>query len=398
MAGAALSYSDFMSGRSDAEFISKMSCHSFVVLVDDAPGEVLYARFVQLLERFLQTTPAEDKALCVGPIFANERGTPLWNVGYEKSNTRECWRFPTAKLSLAGHSYDAKTRWPGGDGGSNDATAHNNTSNNNNNNNNSSSSQSSNTFRQANLELLQHMRDICDRALSVCLGNDSGLTNDDDLNIMHAFHYPNTTDNGFAPQLPGILVKQHTDASLFVAEFVPHVRGLEVLDQASREWLMVEDLFTPGRDVVVFAGEGIELLRGIMKHPVPACVHRVAESPGHARSCVIFEQKYKDHMAKGKALLRADNERAVAAAKAAVPPLVLCGDNDNNNNDDGDHAMAVGMGVAQHDEGDGDGVIVSASGVIDEAQAAAFGGILEYYKKLAEQSGALDDDDDDDDE
>jgi hypothetical protein len=56
--------------------------------------------------------------------------------------------------------------------------------------------------------------------------------------------------------------------------------------------------------IVLFAGEGLELLAHKLQRHIPACVHRVAEAVGQPRSVFIFEQKYTSLMRAGKEALR----------------------------------------------------------------------------------------------
>lgn len=183
-------------------------------------------------------------------------------------------------------------------------------------------------FQEENLSVIRLLKEVCDRALELSVGLLPGRScfsdpsyDKEDLCTTHAFQYPNIKGDGFSPQLPGILVKEHTDKSMFVAEFCPLVRGLEIFDPFTKEWFMAEDCLSPGKDLIVFAGEAIASLKHLLKFPIgmsitssnlldlthssllffiEPCLHRVVESPGLVRHCFIFEQKYADYMLAGK--------------------------------------------------------------------------------------------------
>jgi len=202
----------------------------------------------------------------------------MWFVGYEKCTGRECWRFPFAERNSAGNCYNTGTKWP------------------------------SEKFRESNLKLIDFLNTIVLTALTATVGPLPGNScvvpsdHNDDLSTSFAFHYPNTS--GWQPQQPGILIKEHVDASLFVATFVPQVHGLEVFDLKFNQWIAVEDVCKCDEDIVVFAGEYIELLEELHHRKIKACKHRVSENPGHARTSFLFEQRYKPYIAKAKELFR----------------------------------------------------------------------------------------------
>jgi hypothetical protein len=59
---------------------------------------------------------------------------------------------------------------------------------------------------------------------------------------MHKMSVKVLAGDGYEPQQPGVLVKEHVDHSLFVAEYVPFVRGLEVclpLETSVAPWSVV---------------------------------------------------------------------------------------------------------------------------------------------------------------
>jgi len=250
-----------------------MSKHSFVVLTDYFDGIKAYDEFMLEFRQFLLSNSFEVKKHLTGPVYTNERGMPMWNVGYEKAQVRESWRFPTACLSQAGYEFVDSTSWP-------DAS-----------------------FKEKNLRLINLLKGVCDRALELAVGliperkSFSCPSHDkEDMCTTHAFQYPNGKENGFSPQLPGILVKEHTDKSMFVAEFCPLVRGLEIYDTDSRQWYMAEDYLSPEKDLILFAGEALANLKHLLILPIEPCLHRVVESPGLVRECFIFEQKYVDYI------------------------------------------------------------------------------------------------------
>jgi len=297
-------------------FMELLKLHSFVIVTDLGEGEELYRDFMSHFRNLVEKEDSEEKSKCIGPIYANERGTPMWHVGYERASGRECWRYPVAQRNSAQHVYLKLTHWP------------------------------SEEFSSSNLKLLHFMKKICDHALSQSLGDDerdfSNCEADEDFSTTFAFHYPNSKEKGYLPQEPGILVKEHIDNSLFVAEFVPDIKGLEVFDLVSNSWIFVEDFCESGKELVLFAGEGIELLEDLLPIPVKACIHRVAENPGLSRVCFIFDQKYKSYMDKGKEALRKKNQPIVQQQVEEERPLFTedaCFDIDLSSFDDGEFQL-----------------------------------------------------------
>jgi hypothetical protein len=71
--------------------------------------------------------------------------------------------------------------------------------------------------------------------------------------------------------------------------------------------------------IVLFAGEGLELLAHKLPRHIPACVHRVAEAVGQPRSVFIFEQKYASLMRAGKEGLRYAFARWMACRDVCCP-------------------------------------------------------------------------------
>ena len=303
--------------------------HSFVILTDlEENMTTAHDLFTAEFTDFLQDTSAEVKKECVGPIYCNQRQIPLWFVGYEKQKARESFRMPTQKYNPAsGHNYIDNTKWP------------------------------NEKFKQAHQELANHMKEVTDflfhlflstgraktdgtnktnidAAAAVAAADAGALSNTstseydfdasllrlsdkftdsvaEDLSVFHSFNYPNTYEDGFRPELPGILLKEHKDQSLFVAEFAPKVSGLQVYDLYSEQYILVEDLCDYGKELIVFAGQGIEdLILGInTPYKIHACKHRVIENLNHSRMCFLFEQKYKSYLSLGTSFVRQRNEK-----------------------------------------------------------------------------------------
>lgn len=238
-------------------------------------------------------------------MYCNEREVPLWRVGYERTSVRECFRFPavysvghgdetaTCKYrspeSSQGYEYLQATVFPSQD------------------------------FKHKLCKLSMYMKRICDKALETSFGiipprrsftGTCETSLQQDLSILHSFRYPNIDSSSdhanvdavqFKPQTKELLVKEHEDKSLFVAEFVPEVDGLEVYDTFSRKWLTFstsKEQVRAGEWIIVFAGTAASKLNHLYRHEMPLqpCLHRVRKCDDQSRFCVLFEQKYADYV------------------------------------------------------------------------------------------------------
>lgn len=184
---------------------------------------------------------------------------PLWNTGYEKSAVRECFRIPTAKKSnenSQGFSYLDNITFPNDE------------------------------FKTLCINLNIKLKELVDHCLKLACKVEPTGDFIDDLSVMHSFRYPNETKGSFKTQTKELLVKEHIDKSMFVAEFVPNIEGLEIFDTFYNKWLKVNDHFKSCKQIIIFAGKQCE------QFDIKPCLHRVCVTPGISRFCVLFEQKY----------------------------------------------------------------------------------------------------------
>eukprot|EP00968_Pinguiococcus_pyrenoidosus_P003710 scaffold245_cov256-Pinguiococcus_pyrenoidosus.AAC.46 len=210
----------------------------------------------KLPKSFFSKAPEDVKASCVSrKIYCNERDVPMWYLGYERQPMRECLRLHTGSLEAI--------PWP---------------------------NESFPRLKPSALELVKQLQRICDRMLSVLLGDEVSAMVAEDYSVCYSFHYPNEATRDAA--LP-IHVGEHRDPSLFVAEPVARIPGLEVLDEATESWIPVEESCTSFSDVVLFCGKALANWTRGTSAGIPALRHRVVGEPLHRRRVsIVFEQKY----------------------------------------------------------------------------------------------------------
>mmetsp|Transcript_50951 Transcript_50951/g.65248 ORF Transcript_50951/g.65248 Transcript_50951/m.65248 type:complete len:322 (+) Transcript_50951:88-1053(+) len=274
----------------EEEFLRLFSKHGFVIL-SQVSAEKQYRDLEKEMMKFFISANKDLKAKSVGEIYVNERGTPMFYSGYEhvEDKVREAFRVHATSQGLA---------WP------------------------------SKRLPQLWHSLTSTCSQITDRALALALVRSKHITSNEesttkkptldqeiasieknrrtgDFSVAYALHYPNF--EGGAPTLSqnvagekGINVKAHVDPSLFVLEPVSDVAGLDVFDQASKQWLSVENVSRhPGSDWVLFGGRCLEKVTNGM---IKACLHRVTADGYHEdelaigkrRFCFIYEQKLAD--------------------------------------------------------------------------------------------------------
>ena len=311
---------DLLSGDAGAGagLASLLARHSFVVLTLDAGQHALAERYATMEregERFFAVGDDRKRACASSRVHRNERGVPMWHCGYERCAGREAFRVDAPAMRAAAavasgeRCADDASVWP------------------------------SRGFAGAWTDLAQLCRAITDAALvhvmrgaaaPACEPSATPLA--DDLSVCYALHYPNTAAPVASECVRGDQVwnvAPHVDPSLLVVEPCSRARGLEVRarsgrgrarraprnrrpdgadacqvqDVASGAWVRVDgdgsacapgadelDAFcAAGRDLVLFAGRGLETATG---GRVRACPHRVAHAPGEQRFAFIFEQKY----------------------------------------------------------------------------------------------------------
>ena len=244
-----------LSEVSGPSFRDLLRRHGFVVVghLDGALLDVIEHCTAELKRFFLSATD-EYKEGTKGPVYANERGVPMWFVGYERQSMRECLRCAAAGIDGVSWGSDSVG------------------------------------LRSAYAGLAARLQRLCDEALEGLLRSEApGSVHaarledpGEDFSVCYALHYPN---EGSAED---VHVGEHRDPSLLVAEPVPEVAGLEIFDEATAEWVAVEDACAPGLEIVIFAGKALAASAGL-----PALRHRVvADARGRNRFCFIFEQKY----------------------------------------------------------------------------------------------------------
>ncbi|TDH64943.1 hypothetical protein CCR75_000976 [Bremia lactucae] len=238
-----------------ARFLAMMERHSFVVLTNI--GENLERTHDQVLHEFNRffTSDNEDwKNGCTSKhVYLNEYGKPFWYAGYEHTNVRDCFRVACGDMSrVIWPSLDFENRW---------------------------------------LALQRCMQRICDRALSLTVGFDiepSHTRSDSDFSVCYGLHYPNSEGSG---QSEKENIFEHVDPSLYVVEPVSSVEGLDVYDQHAKQWLQVEKVCVPGKEIVLFCGHA---LNRATKGRILGTLHRVRRTPKR-RFCILYEQKYEEY-------------------------------------------------------------------------------------------------------
>ena len=195
------------------------------------------------LENFFAKAP-ERKEKCMGTVYANERGLPMFRRGYERQqHIRECFRVPVNEEGQPWPSPRTKVCWR---------------------------------------RVIERFQTLSDALLeAVVPGHERG----EDFSLAYCFRY-GEDDGGANGGSSKTLVGEHADVSLVVVEPVSRVAGLEVYDLCLKRWVCVESVCVPGKELVVFVGRALSSKTGL-----PALKHRVVKS-GKARTSFLFEQKY----------------------------------------------------------------------------------------------------------
>ena len=225
--------------------------HGYFVATDlGAALEADVASIETELNRFFAKAP-ERKEKCVGTVYANERGLPMFRRGYERQeHVRECFRVPVNEAGQPWPSPQAKACWR---------------------------------------RVVDRFRSLSDALLDLAApGHDKG----EDFSLAYCFRY-GVEDGGANGGSDNTLVGEHADVSLVVVEPVSRVAGLEVYDIHEKRWVCVESVCVPGRELVVFVGKALAKASGL-----PALKHRVVKSH-RARTSFLFEQKYGAFFAGG---------------------------------------------------------------------------------------------------
>ena len=225
--------------------------HGYFVATDlGAALEADVASIETELENFFAKS-TERKTKCVGTVYANERGLPMFRRGYERQeNIRECFRVPVKEEGQPWPSPRTKACWR---------------------------------------RVVDRFRGLADALLeAVVPGHERG----EDFSLAYCFRY-GVDDGGANGGSSKTLVGEHADVSLVVVEPVARVAGLEVYDLCLKRWVCVESVCVPGRELVVFVGKALASKTGL-----PALKHRVVKA-GRARLSFLFEQKYAAFFAGG---------------------------------------------------------------------------------------------------
>ena len=195
------------------------------------------------LNRFFAKS-SERKEKCMGTVYANERGLPMFRRGYERQqNVRECFRVPVNEEGQPWPSSQTKVCWR---------------------------------------RVITRFQGVADALLEAAApGHERG----EDFSLAYCFRY-GEDDGGANGGSDDTLVGEHADVSLVVVEPVARVAGLEVYDLCLKRWVCVEAVCVPGKELVVFVGRALSRTSGL-----PALKHRVVKS-GKARTSFLFEQKY----------------------------------------------------------------------------------------------------------
>ena len=218
--------------------------HGYFVATDlGAALEADVASIEAELDRFFAKS-TERKEKCVGTVYANERGLPMFRRGYERQkNVRECFRVPVNEEGQPWPSSQTKVCWR---------------------------------------RVIKRFQAVADALLeAVVPGHERG----EDFLLAYCFRY-GEDDGGANGGSDNTLVGEHADVSLVVVEPVSRVAGLEVYDLCLKRWVCVESVCVPGRELVVFVGKALAKASGL-----PALKHRVVKSH-RARTSFLFEQKY----------------------------------------------------------------------------------------------------------
>jgi len=241
-----------------------LELRGFVIVTGLGPRlERALADLAQLMKCFFEKAAVEVKEASTGSVYCNERGMPMYSLGYEfQKGVREAFRVAPAQFD--------ETGWPDEE------------------------------LRAAWRSALTPLRKIADAALAAALRSGPlKRRDDDDHSIAYAFHYPNTPAFGGAHcNDASVLVAEHADPSLVVVEPVSEVAGLEVYDPVGKVWVSVEARCHAGTELVLFAGKA---LHAATAGRVPACRHRVVKpNPAKPRHSIIYEQKYAEFFEAGQ--------------------------------------------------------------------------------------------------
>ena len=195
------------------------------------------------LDRFFAKS-TERKEKCMGTVYANERGLPMFRRGYERQkNVRECFRVPVQEEGQPWPSSKTKVCWR---------------------------------------RVITRFQAVADALLDLAA---PGHPKGEDFSLAYCFRY-GVHDGGANGGADDTLVGEHADVSLVVVEPVSRVAGLEVYDIHEKRWVCVEAVCIPGKELVVFVGKALSRTSGL-----PALRHRVIKT-GRARTSFLFEQKY----------------------------------------------------------------------------------------------------------
>lgn len=224
--------------------------HGYVVATDlgAALEEDVATIEAELNHFFAKTKTRKEK--CVGTVYANERGLPMFRRGYERQErVRECFRVPVVEAGQPWPSLETKRAWR---------------------------------------DVVECFQDLADAVLEALVpGHEKG----EDFSLAYCFRY-GIEDGGANGGSRETLVGEHCDVSLIVVEPVSRIPGLEVYDRFLEQWVCVEAVGRPGRELVVFGGLGLET-------HVPALLHRVVKRARVPRTSFLFEQKYAAFFAGG---------------------------------------------------------------------------------------------------
>ncbi|OQR85813.1 hypothetical protein ACHHYP_11332 [Achlya hypogyna] len=242
-----------------ATFNALMEKHSFVVLTDLGKLKDMYLSLRTEMQAFFETATEAKDAHTSSYIYRNETKTPMWYAGYERSRVRECFRVHTGDTS--------RISWP------------------------------SPAFEKTWVSYTKKCQAICDKSLSLTLGYtvesaDEQRAAGADLSVAYGLHYPNQEGTG---QSVDENVFEHVDPSLYVVEPVTDVRGLDVFDQATQQWLCAEDVCVPHEELVLFCGKA---LARATDERIAGTLHRVTRYDSTRdvpRYCFIYEQKYSPY-------------------------------------------------------------------------------------------------------
>ena len=218
--------------------------HGYFVATDlGAALEADVALIEAELDRFFAKS-TDRKEKCMGTVYANERGLPMFRRGYERQeNIRECFRVPVNEEGQPWPSSQTKVCWR---------------------------------------RVIRRFQALADALLEAAApGHERG----EDFSLAYCFRY-GVEDGGANGGSDNTLVGEHADVSLVVVEPVSRVAGLEVYDLCLKRWVCVEAVCVPGKELVVFVGRALSRTSGL-----PALKHRVVKSH-RARTSFLFEQKY----------------------------------------------------------------------------------------------------------